>query len=414
MKRRIQQVSVAVCVGVLAASAGRAQIPSPRPSGATSAPAAPPAQTSDDSFPSLQRRLADAVRRGDVAGTVALAERQHRLFPNEMKATADLGDAYLSRGDAERAEPLLRAAITQPSKLYTSSVATVLGAIYANLGQIALAKGEARDAIAQLQRAVDYAPTTARPRFLLANAFAAAGDAERSARESRAAFDIDGSAAKPDDFLLLARSLERRADFAAANATIDAGIKRFPSDADLRTERATILIGRKQPAGALCDLLYARDLLRDGDARAADLAARIAKVRDSADSTPSSDDEPTELDRLVSYLDDSESGQFDEALRTIQAVVDAKPFGDVERLLLARAYLGTGRFGEAERVLLDLLNEDGLSLPALVELAGLYYAEGRAGAAAEVVARARAVDARNAALLALSERWGDAGSIAKP
>ena len=53
-----------------------------------------------------------------------------------MKATADLGDVYLARGDAERAEPLLRSAITQPSRLFTNSPAPVLGGIYANLGQL--------------------------------------------------------------------------------------------------------------------------------------------------------------------------------------------------------------------------------------------------------------------------------------
>jgi tetratricopeptide (TPR) repeat protein len=394
------------------APAAGSQIPTPhtadptRPAPRPVSPAQPPIQIApqDDSFASLQRRLAEAMQKNDLAGAVTIAERQHRLFPNEMKATADLGDVYLARGDADRAEPLLRAAITQPSKLYTSNVAPVLGGIYANLGQISLAKGHAQDAIGQLQRAVDYAPTAARPRFLLASAFAIAGEADRSTREIRAAFDIDSTAARPGDYVLLARSLRRSGNLTAANDAVEAAVKRFPLDIDIRVERAELLRARKRSGEALCDLLYAQMLAPANDPRLAPVADAITQLRNEAEAASADDPDP-ELVSLLSYLDDASTGQYDEALPTIADVVAADPQSPVTRLLLGRAYLETGRMAEAERVLTELVDQDPSNVPALAELARLYFAEGRSGAASRTVARARSVAPDNPRLREIIDAW---------
>jgi tetratricopeptide (TPR) repeat protein len=387
------------------AASARGQIPTPQPSEAATRMAQP---SQDDSFPALQHRLADAMAKGDLERAAAVAEHQHTLFPNEMKATADLGDVYLARGDAERAEPLLRAAITQPSTLYTNSIAPVLGEIYENLGQIALAKGQAQDAISQLQRAVDYSPTSARPRFLLAAAFAVVGETERSAREVRAAFDIDSSVARVSDYLLLARSLRLSNNLPAAAQAVDAGIERFPHDVDLRVERAAMLRARKQTAESLCELIYVQMLLHAGDPRTAALATEISGIRAEADA-PSSADGPTELKSLFSYLDDAGTGQYDEALPTIQEVAATDP-GFVPHLLLARAFAETGRMAEAEHVLQDLVTRDPSSVPALAELAGVLFAEGRSEAATQIVDRARAIDPENVRLREVMQSWHVVGS----
>jgi tetratricopeptide (TPR) repeat protein len=410
VKRRIHSISSLLVCG-LAASAlvcpATAQIPAPRSEGPAPAsrPAAPPRPVAaqEECFAALQTRLADALTQGDLSRALAIAERQHRLYPNEMKATADLGNVYLVRGDADRAEPLLRAAIGQQNKLYTSGVTPVLGTIYADLGQIALDKGRTQDAISSLQRAVDYAPTTARARFLLASAFALSGETERSSREIRAAFDIDSSAARASDYLLLVQALRRSGSAASAADAAEAAVKRYPLDTALRVERAGVLRARKRPVAALCDLLYARMLVPADDARTSALDGRIAELRAEADAaTPDPD---PELELLFSYLDDAATGQYDQALPTIQDVVSADPGAFVPRLLLARAYVETSRLAEAERLLDQLLAEDPTSAPALAELASLHFAEGRPEAGRRAAARARSLAPATPRLKELAEVW---------
>ena len=405
----ISKLAGAAAAAALAWTALHAQIPTPRPSDAARpgavAPVAPPqTEGRDDSFPALQRRLSEAMARGDIAGAVTIAERQHRLFPNEMKATADLGDVYLVRGDAARAEPLLRSAITQPSRLLTGSPAPVLGSVYANLGQISLDRGRTEEAIQQLQRAVDYAPTAARARFLLASAFAVAGDAERSGREIRAAFDVDSSVARAGDYLLLARSLRRAGNTAAAADALERAVARYPLDIALRLEAAATYRARKEPVAALYELLYAEMVFRPDTPDVRAVSAAIAELRAEADAAAEPD---PRLELVFAYVDDAMTGQHDEALPTLQDLLALEtPAPAVPRLLLARSYRATGRMAEAERTLLGVLDDAPSNVPAMVDLADLYFAEGRREAAFRLVARARQFGPDTTRLREVMEQWG--------
>lgn len=385
------------------ATVASAQVPTPRPSAIEPrSPARAAAATVPvDSFASLQRQLADARSRGDLARATTIAERQHALFPNEMKATADLGDVCLARGDVARAEPLLRAAMKQPTRHYTGRVAPVVATIYANLGRIALDGGRPKDAIPSLQLAADYSSGEGRARFVLASALAAVGEIERGTRELRAAFYADGSAALPGDYLLLARLHERAGDRISAARAFDAALARYPLDVDIRLERAALMRGRGRSADALFDLVYARMLAHAGDSRLPTIAARIAELRDAGGS-PRPD---PRLGATFAYLDDAANGRLDDALRSIRDVVTAGPEAFVPRLMLARACADTGRMTEAERTLAQLIVEDVSSVPALAEMAALMYAQGRVDAARSIVERARGLDAENVRLREVLRLW---------
>lgn len=341
-----------------------------------------------------------------MARAASIAERQHRLFPNEMKATADLGGVYLARGDSDRAEPLLQTATKQQSKLYTAKPDAVLGDVYANLGEIALEKGRTQDAISQLQRAVDLAPTAARARFLLASAFALAGDLDRSGREIRAAFDVDSSAARAIDYMLLARTFKRAGNLTAAVDALETGARRFPSDIDVRLELADARHAQKHPVEALYDLLLARMLLNVNAPKTQvdSIASQLARLRTETE-TARSDPDPR-LELMFSYLDDASTEQHDEALPTIRDLLArerSNPF--VPRLLLARSLRATGRLAEAETVLTQLVAESPSSVPALTDLADLYFAENRRDAALRLVARAQQLAPDNRHLREVVEMW---------
>jgi Flp pilus assembly protein TadD len=402
-RRARRAAPLAALVWFAAAVVSTAQVPTPRSPGveplAGSARATAPA--SPASFVSFQRQLADATTRGDLAAAAAIAERQHRLFPDEMKATADLGAAELARGDTQRAEALLRSAIGQPTRLFTGRVAPVIANIYANLGRIALAKNRPQDAVRSLRTAIVYAPEAAPPRYDLASALAAVGDTERSARELRAAFALDLSAARPSDYRLMARLCELTGNELGAARAFDALLARNPSDIDVRLEHAALMRRVDRRASALFDLLYARMLAHADDPRLAAIADGIAELR-AESASPRSD---RRLAALFSYLDDAASGRYDDALLTIRDVMAAEPNAFVPRLLLARACAETGRMAEAERTLEQLVAEDGSSVPALAELVSLMYRQTRLEAASALVDRARRLDAENVRLREVVAAW---------
>lgn len=373
-------------------------------------PAARPGQTpprdapAGSTFVELQGQIADAIRQGQLGRALTLAERQRTLYPNEMKASADLAGVYLLRGDAARAEPVLRAAITQKNALYSGNVQSLLGEIYTSLGQIALDSRRPTDAISFLLRAVDNAPTASRARYLLAAALDMSGDPERASREIRAAFDVDSASARPADYRLLARTARATGDAKAAVTSLFQATARFPMDVSLRMDYAASLVDAKQPTRALFELLYLKSVLRADAPQHSEIDGRIEKLR--AEAEASKPEPEPQLEAMFSYLADAESEQHDSALPTIQYVVAMDEGSSVvPLLLLGRSLKATGRFGEAERVLLALAEREPQSVPILAELADLYYAEGRLEGARRVVDRAEKVDPQNPRLVAVTTYW---------
>lgn len=373
----------------------------PAPKAAQNPPKDGPAAST---FADLQTQIADAIRQGQLGRALTLAERQRTLYPNEMKASADLANVLLLRGDSVRAEPLLRAAITQKNVLFTGNAPALLGDVYMALGQIALDANRATDAISFLLRAVDNAPTATRARYMLATAIDKGGDTVRASREIRAAFDVDPSAARPADYRLLAKTARAGGNAKAAVSALADAVARYPMDVSLRMDYAALLSEAKQSAASLYELLHLKAVLRDDAPQRADIDARIGRLRDEAEaSTP--EPEP-QLEAMFSYLADAEADQHDEALATIQEIVTINEGASVvPMLLLGRSLKATGRFGEAERVLVQLSEREPQSVPVLAELADLYFAEGRLEGARRTVDRAEKVDPKNPRLVEVVEFW---------
>ena len=376
---------------------------SPKP-GAALAQTPPKDPPAGSTFPDLQSQIADAIKQNQLGRALTIAERQRTLYPNEMKASADLAAVLMLRGDAARAEPLLRAATTQKSVLYSGSSAALLGEVFTSLGQIALDGGRPADAIAALLRAVDNAPTATRARYLLASAFDRSGDVGRASREIRAAFDVDPAAARPGDYRLLAKTAKAAGNAKAAAAAMGDAVRRYPTDVSLRVDYAVALSEAKLSAAALYELLHLQMVLRSDAPQLADVQARIGKLRAEAEAaTPEPD---PQLESMFAYLADAEADQHDAALPTIQEVVSMNSGeSTVPLLMLGRSLKATGRCGEAERVLSQLVERDPQSVPALAELADLYFVEGRLETARATVARAEKIDPKNPRLVEVVAYW---------
>ncbi len=376
----------------------------PKPAAAPPAQLPPKEAPAGSTFPDLQRQIADALKQNQIPRALALAERQRTLYPNEMKATADLASVLLLRGETAKAEPLLRTASTQKSVLYTGNTAALLGDVYMSLGQIALDSGRATDAISFLLRAVDNAPTATRARYLLAAALDRSGDGTRAAREIRAAFEFDPEAARPADYRLLAKTAKAGGNVKAAADALKGAVRRFPMDVSLRLDYAASLTEAKLPAEALYELLHLKMVVRGDASQIADIDARVDRLRQEAEaSTPEPD---PQLESMFSYLADADADQHDAALPTIQEVVTMNGGASlVPLLMLGRSLKATGRFGEAERVFAQLAEREPQSVPVLAELADLFFAEGRFEGARRAVARAEKIDPKNPRLIEVVAFW---------
>jgi tetratricopeptide (TPR) repeat protein len=359
-----------------------------------------------ESFASFQRRLAGALERGDLSAALAIAEAQRTRFGGEMKAAADLAGVRLDRGDLDGAEPLYREALTGRLVEYKGDASELRGAIYLGLGRIALERGRAAEAVTHLQRAIDSAPTAARARFALAVAFAKGGDLERSDRELRAAFDVDASAALASDYVMLADSLQRAGELNEAASALATAGRLYPLDAGVRIARADALRANRQPAAALYELLYARMLARRDAPIATTIAEKIAALRAAADAATT--DADPEVEAVFAYLDDAVTDQHDQALQSIHEAIRLNRGAHyVPQLLLAQSYKATGRLGQAEQILTQLVRADPTRLPALVDLADLYFVQGRDEAAGRMLERARALAPNHPRVVELGEAWAE-------
>ena len=399
---RVMGRAAALAIAALQAPfAASAQIPT-RP--AQDAAASAPDATKSQVFAFYQRRLARALERGDLEGALEIAEAQHARFGAEMKAVADLAEVFFERGDVDRAVMLYREALSGRVDMYQGEPADLRGAIHLRLGRIALERNRTAEAVSHLQRAIDSAPTAARARFTLAAAFAKGGDLERSDRELRAAFDVDPSAALADDYIRLAGSMRRAGELNEAASALATAGKLFPLDVELRIARSDALIANDQPAAALYELLYARMLLRRDAPEAKTVAEKIASLRASAESASAEAD--PELDAVFAYLDDAISDQHEEALQSIHEAIRLNRGGHyVPQLLLAQSYKATGRYGQAEQLLTQLVRLDPTRLPVLVDLADLYFVQGRSEAARDTLERARALAPDHPRVVELTAAW---------
>jgi tetratricopeptide (TPR) repeat protein len=367
----------------------------PEASGQTSA--------SDSRFDVFQRQIRRALERRDVSEAVAIAERQYVLFPDEMKASADLGGLYFRQGYHERSEPLLRTALTQESTEFMGDAALVISEVSLQLGQIELDANRPKAAIPLLERSIDKLAQIGLPRFLLALALFQTGDMERAERENAQAFQYDRVGARAPNYAMMARNQRLTGTPDEAAATAETGLAQFPTSLDLRFELALARRAQNRSAEALYELLYAKALRSPNMPSSMKFDDEIRALRQESNVAEAE----AELKAAVTCLDALETDHPTEALASIQDAVrlnGRRSFG--LQLLLAQALVATGRYTQAERLLNQLIEQQPTSVPALTMLAGLLIVEGRLNNADLVLARAARIDNSNPRVRELIARRG--------
>ncbi|WP_242394475.1 tetratricopeptide repeat protein [Anaeromyxobacter oryzisoli] len=380
--------------GALAARWLLAETPEARREAADAILAAPP--SSEPLVEALAGRI--LLERGEVEagrGRLAIAARVNEAgardedgWPPLLRAVAALGDLALAGGDAEQALALQRAALAaQPTH-----PGAVVGAAEARL-----ALGRELDVSRKELAAVDADPASAPPadlrlryELVTARVLAASGDpgkaAERLARVARERGETAPLAEALAEVHLAARAWERAEDAAARAVTL------APKDAGAHVLLARARIGR----GRFAEALAATDGL---DGRAVRLQRAIARYRLGQLAQARAELERTTRDgrmpaeAAVWYaIVDLAQGRADRALALLEKLTSGKTPPPGAHVALGRALEAQGRPADAEKAYRAALERDPTAPDANAALGALLLARGDAAGALPLLEGAAAAD----------------------
>ncbi|MEO2219270.1 cellulose synthase subunit BcsC-related outer membrane protein [Chromobacterium vaccinii] len=194
------------------------------------------------------------------------ADRARRLYrqaldrkPDSGQALAGLLRGYLDAGQYAEADQMLRALPQKQQRALGASYLSARAEVERELGDRLLAQGQLPQALPHLQRAVDLQPQNVWNRFALANAWLAAGDADKGGAVLRQL--ADAPAASPESLYAYALFQAKRDENRAALATL----QRVPQPA------------RSEGMAELQRRVWLRETMRLADARLA--LGRAAEAR---------------------------------------------------------------------------------------------------------------------------------------
>jgi tetratricopeptide (TPR) repeat protein len=360
------------------------------------------------SSPPLLQALAGRilVGRGEVEGGRGRLEIAARANPPLLRALADLGDVALAAGDAEGALAYFGAALNA----HPTHPRSAVGAAEARL-----AAGRDLEVSRRELDAVDADPGSAPPvdlrlRFEIARArvVAALGEpgpaATRLARAAEKHGETARLAATVADLQLQARAWER-AEAAAARA-----VGREPREAEHRVLLARARIGR----GRFQEALAATEGF---DGRAVRIQRAIARYRLAQWSEARAELERTARDGKIPAeaavwyaLVDVATGRAERALPLLEKLSEAKAPPPLAHVALGRALEALGRAGPAEAAYRAATEREPLAPDGPAALGRLLLSAGRAADALAPLERAVRLDPSDlAARRALGEARLQAG-----
>lgn len=206
-----------------------------------------------------------------------------------------------------------------------------------------------------------YEPSESTWHFRRGLAFARAGEYENAEQSYRAAVAVGQADAAA--YNNLSRLLSRKSDIPAALEVLDAGIKRFPTNADLHNSKGVLLLGEDrldEAIAAFRQVIEARPddvsaLLNLGEAcvRARAWRDAAAWFRRAAETMPDHRDAWNGLGFALHQM-----GEVGEAEQAYRHALDLDPAYSRARLNLSDLLLSVGRAQEAARELMAAIEKD--------------------------------------------------------
>ena len=269
-------------------------------------------------------------------------------------------------------------------------------------GRVALARGDAEQALSHFEKGIRLWPNNAVTRYYAAVSAEQVGDFERAIEEYRYAVRIDPRAT--DGYLRLARLHEAAGRPELALTILDSrpGDRPNERDAALLQLRLLASLGRagSTPAHVLQELQTPADrgaaaaALARGLDEGAGTEEAIKAIRGVENLDLSDPEQSDALAALVDAL--GADGQGESALAEVDGALDARPEAAVFHALRGRALVWLGRVDAARGAFERALELDVQDRTALVGLARLEAAAGASEAARALYERVLALDAGDA------------------
>ena len=141
------------------------------------------AAQNDPMLPGVHNRLGlTLLQKGDAAGAAIEFEKELALYPDDVKALTNLGNAFFElRKPDDAAKHYAKAAQIDPS----------FEDAYNGLGMADMVRGNPQDAIKQFERCIELAPRKFEAMTNLAAAYMASGDRAKALRWCQKALAIN-------------------------------------------------------------------------------------------------------------------------------------------------------------------------------------------------------------------------------
>lgn len=324
------------------------------------------------------------IQRDDFASAVTTMEPIAALPDSTLalRAKNKLAQIYLQTNEEERARSLLDE-ILEADERNTSALI--------RRSQLKIRDGEVDDAIADLRTALNNDPDSFEAMLVMATAFQRQGDNDVARAELAKAFDASGSNARVGNifarFLINEGNRERAIDVleqsiaangnSVENLTLLAQLRLQNQDWRGAEEIADILenISEEEEGTALNIRSVALSGLEEYD-QVIDLLSAQGEAQPLATSP---------LATLTgAYIS---SGRFDEALSTLNKVIESDGQNYPARLLLAQTHRSAGNEAAFEQALLDAANANPSRPEAYTNLYRYYLQAGERAKAAQIVDR---------------------------
>lgn len=196
----------------------------------------------------------------------------------------------------------------------------------------------------------------------------------------------------PAEYIAVATSLTLQMDLDDAQRVVDKGRSRFPKAHGFHLKQGNIHLARGKAAEAFYEYQY--ELMRAGFHESGPAAGRaIAAMIKSNARGPEYDEIQRCILAMAKLRVDGKAAHAD-----FKSIEDARGVRYVLSVFIAEAHVQMRNYDVAARVYRSLIARDPYFVPAYVELAGVLRLQGKKKEAADLDAKARAIDASHPSL----------------
>ena len=336
----------------------------------------------------LTQLQSSMLKANELEMAVLVARKAQSLFPGEAAVNLDLGGLLVAKGDYKEAIPVLRRALTLGRGIRTvEKVDKVAG--YLNLGKALLLTKQAKAAKSELFKAAALGEKTAAALYLLGQACVQLEEDQAALLNLERAFKMDRREAQPQDLINLADLLADSGKYDKVAEVCAYGVKRFPVEEGLHYYWALCLLRQDKRVDAFYMLQHERALRGSNSVYTVATGRKIYEITEQVLKSPK-EPQHRQIAICVLGMQNCEPGKYERAVHFFKmGIAESKQKNPMLHLFLGEAYGRLKNYTEAVRELETAVVIDPYLAPAYVELGDMLLKDGRPQAA--IVAWRKAV-----------------------